>query len=389
MSPVAQADTSVAAARPKSQQARFPFLDLQAQFAAIRGEIMQAITRTMESQRFILGPEVEQFEAEISTYVGCRYSISCASGSDALVLALMALGVKAGDEVVTTPFTFVATVGSIARLGAMPVFVDIDRTTFNLDSSKLDKAITSRTRCVIPVHLYGLSADMDGILDVANRRKIAVVEDAAQALGAMWHQTKVGNIGTIGCFSFFPSKNLGGAGDGGMITTNDPELAERLRLIRVHGSKHKYRSEILGVNSRLDALQAAILHVKLQHLEQWTEQRRRNANRYRWLLSNSRVNDRVLAPVEPYGTRHVYNQFVIRAAKRDELRQHLLNCGIPTEIYYPEPIHRQPAFSQLGGNFPEAEAASREVLALPIYPELTEAQQHSVISAIEDFYRAN
>jgi dTDP-4-amino-4,6-dideoxygalactose transaminase len=374
------------APRPKPVPPLFPFLDLQAQFKGIRNEVMEAITRTMDSQHFILGPEVQKFESEIAEYVGCRFAIACASGSDALVLALMALGVGPGDEVITTPFTFVATAGSIARLGAKPVFVDIDPLTFNLDPRLVAKAITPRTKAILPVHLYGLAADMGALLELANGPGIPVVEDAAQALGASWQAKKVGNIGRIGCFSFFPSKNLGGAGDGGMMTTNDADVADRLRLLRVHGSRSKYRCEILGTNSRLDALQAAILRVKLPHLEEWAERRRSNANQYRALFREQGLTDHLIVPTEPQGLRHVYNQFVIRVPERDALRQHLLQAGIPTEIYYPEPLHLQPAFSGVGGNYPEAVAASREVLALPIYPELTDWQLRTVVSAIAAFY---
>ena len=364
----------------------FPFLDLQAQFESIRGEVMDAIARTMQSARFILGPEVQNLEAEIAQYIGCKFAIACASGSDALLLALMALGIGPGDEVITTPFTFVATAGSIARLGAIPVFVDIDPITYNLNVREVAKAMTLNTRAIIPVHLYGLAADMGPLLEIANSGGVDIIEDAAQALSAIWQDQKVGRIGRIGCFSFFPSKNLGCAGDGGMMTTNDADLADRLRLLRVHGSRSKYHCEVLGVNSRLDALQAAILRVKLPHLESWTEGRRANADRYRRLFAEMNLGDRVVLPVEPAGSRHVYNQFVIRVPERDALREHLTRSGIPTEIYYPEPLHRQPAFSHLGGSFPEAERASREVLALPIFPELTEAQQRRVVTAIAEFY---
>jgi dTDP-4-amino-4,6-dideoxygalactose transaminase len=365
----------------------FPFLDLQAQFESIRHEVMDAIENTMQSQRFILGPEVQKLEAEIAQYIGCKFAVSCASGSDALLLALMAVGVGPGDEVITTPFTFVATAGSTARLGATPVFVDIDPVTYNLDPGAVADAITLNTRAVIPVHLYGLPADMGALLEVTNAEGIPIIEDAAQALGAIWQGQKIGSIGKVGCFSFFPSKNLGCAGDGGIMITNDADIADRLRLLRVHGSRSKYHCEILGVNSRLDALQAAILRVKLPHLESWTEGRRRNAERYHELFSEMKLIDRVILPTEPAGMRHVYNQFVIRVPERDELRAHLLQSGIPTEIYYPEPLHRQPAFSHHRGSFPQAESASREVLALPIYPELTEAQQRRVVSTIAEFYQ--
>ena len=370
----------------KPAPALFPFLDLQAQFKTIRNEVMAAITRTMESQHFILGPEVQKFETKISDYIGCKFAIGCASGSDALLLALMALGVGPGDEVITTPFTFVATAGSIARLGAKPVFVDIDPVTFNLDPRLAAEAVTTKTKAIIPVHLYGLAADMGALIGISNAAGIPLVEDAAQALGAMWQGKKVGNIGTIGCFSFFPSKNLGGAGDGGMLTTNDPDIADRLRLLRIHGSRSKYHCEIVGTNSRLDALQAVILGAKLPHLEQWTEGRRKNADRYRALVAERDLNGRVIVPTESKGARHVYNQFVIRVPERDSLRQHLLRLGIPTEIYYPEPLHMQPAFAHLRCSCPESIAASREVLALPIYPELADGQLSTVVRAIADFY---
>jgi dTDP-4-amino-4,6-dideoxygalactose transaminase len=386
--------TNVVASRPETAKVPplFPFLDLRAQFEGIREEVMDAIARTMQSQRFILGPEVEALESEIAEYVGCRHAIACASGSDALLLALMAVGVSPGDEVLTTPFTFVATAGSIVRLGAKPVFVDIDPATYNLDPGDLSLAMSPKTRAVIPVHLYGLPAAMDSILEFARQHKLAVIEDAAQALGAECGGVRVGNLGTIGAFSFFPSKNLGCAGDGGMMTTNDPELADRLRLLRVHGSRKKYHCELIGLNSRLDALQAAILRVKLHHLETWTQGRRENADRYRSTFGGRNLDTQVILPTQPDGLRHVYNQFVIRLLGRDEVRQHLLRMGIPTEIYYPEPLHLQPAFSYLGyrrGDFPHAETASQQVLALPIYPELTEEQQATVVDAIAQYYQMN
>lgn len=386
--------TKTLAVRPENEDAQqlFPFLDLRAQFEGVREEIMDAIARTMQSQRFILGPEVEALESEIAEYIGCRHAIACASGSDALLLALMAVGVSRGDEVITTPFTFVATAGVIARLGATPVFVDIDPITYNLNPNDLERAVTSKTRAVIPVHLYGLPAAMEPIMQFAHQHRVPVIEDAAQALGAEYRGMRTGNLGTIGAFSFFPSKNLGGAGDGGMITTNDPELADRLRLLRVHGSRKKYHSELIGLNSRLDALQAAILRVKLRHLEIWTEKRRHNADRYRVEFTRNTLNDRVILPTQPDGLRHVYNQFVIGLRARDEVQRHLRRSGIPTEIYYPEPLHLQPAFSYLGykmGDFPHAESASRNALALPIYPELSEEQQSLIVDAISNYYTAN
>ena len=376
-------------AKPASNPPAIPFLDLKAQFAGIREEVVAAAVNVLEKQHFILGPEVSQLESELSEYIGCRFSIGCASGSDALLLALMALGVGPEDEVITTPFTFVATAGSIARLGARPVFVDIDPQTYNLNPDEITKAITPKSKAILPVHLYGLPAAMDSIMQVAAHHGIPVIEDAAQALGAICDGRKVGNIGTVNCFSFFPSKNLGCAGDGGLVATNSAEIAERIRILRVHGSRHKYHAEILGINSRLDALQAAILRVKLRHLESWTEQRRNNAATYRALFHEYGLEGAIVLPVEPPAMRHVYNQFVIRAKERDALRDHLLKCGISTEVYYPEPLHLQPAFEYLGyhaGDFPRAEAASKGVVALPIYPELTLQQQTHVVSSIVNFY---
>ena len=373
----------------KENAARLQFLDLGLQYRQIRDEVMHAVTSVLETQRFILGPEVEQLEADISDYLGCRFAVTCASGTDALILALMAAGVRVGDEVITTPFTFVATASAIVRAGATPVFADIDPKSYNLDPESVARSITPRTRVVIPVHLFGLPAEMEPIMDLAERRGITVIEDAAQAIGAAYKGQKVGTIGAMGCFSFFPSKNLGGAGDGGMITTNDPEYADRLRLLRVHGSRQKYQYEILGTNSRLDALQAAILRVKLRHLNDWTEKRRGNAERYRKLFTNSWTASRLVLPTEPNGTRHVYNQFTVRCAERDRLREHLQREGIPTEIYYPYPLHLQPAFAYLGykeGSLPHAEAAAREVLSLPNYPELAEKQQQMIVDAVTRFF---
>jgi len=369
---------------------KFDFLDLKAQFKSIRSEVMGAITQVMESQIFILGSEVKALEEEYARAFDARFAVSCASGSDALVLALIAAGVAKDDEVITTPFSFVATAGSIARVGAKPVFVDIDPVTFNLDARQIAGAITARTRAVMPVHLFGLAADMDAVRASVSGKGITVIEDAAQAIGSKYNGEFAGNIGDFGCFSFFPSKNLGGAGDGGLVTAQTPEAADKLRLLRVHGSRKKYHHEILGTNSRLDALQAAILRVKLRHLAEWTNGRRARAQRYRELLAEFDLASRVIAPPEPPSSyRHVYNQFSIRCAERDALRDSLRLAGIPTEVYYPIPLHLQPAFSYLGygsGDFREAEAASREVLALPVFPEITEPQQRSVVQAIADFY---
>lgn len=375
--------------RPEPRRAAFPFLDLKAQFAGIRGEIQAAVNKVLESQNFILGTEVRDFEAEVAKFVGSEFAIGCASGSDALLLALMSLGIGPGDEVITTPFTFGATAGAIARLQAKPVFVDIDPSSYNIAPGLIPAAITAKTRAIMPVHLFGLMADMDAIVKTANAAHVAIVEDAAQAIGAGWNGHAAGTLGAVGCFSFFPSKNLGGAGDGGLVTTNDAALADRLRVLRVHGSRNKYSYESVGMNSRLDALQAAILRVKLRYLPAWTAARQRNANRYRAMFIENGLETYIQFPADNAHQNHVYNQFVIRLPERDAVRRHLQQAGIPTEIYYPFPLHLEPAFAHLGyskGDFPQAEAACREVLALPIFAELTEDQQASVVAAIADFY---
>lgn len=367
----------------------FPFVDLKAQYRAIKPEIDAAIQRVMDSQYFILGPEVEALEKEIAEYCETRFAIACASGSDALLLALMALDIGPGDEVVTAPFTFVATAGSIARLGARPVFVDIDPATFNLDPAKLDRAITPKTKAIIPVHLFGLCADMNAIMQIAKSRGVPVIEDAAQAIGATYAGKQAGSIGLCGCFSFFPSKNLGGAGDGGMLTTNDAALADKLRVLHLHGGRTKYAYEMIGMNSRLDALQAAILRVKLRYLDSWSDGRRRNAQQYAALLNERNLLKKVHLPEVPQNCTHIYNQFVIRASKRDELKASLRERGVPSDVYYPSPLHLERAFDYLGykeGDFPESEAASREVLALPIFPELTQEQQMLVADSVAAFF---
>ena len=369
-----------------------PFLDLKAQFASIREEVMAAINEVMESQHFILGPEVEALEREVASQAGARFAVGCASGSDALLLALLAGEIGRDDEVITTPFTFVATAGAIARIGAKPVFVDIDPVTFNLDPDRIEKAITPRTRAIMPVHLFGLAADLDPILRIAAKDHLLVVEDAAQAIGACYHGHQVGSLGTFGCFSFFPSKNLGGAGDGGLVTTNDDKLGERLKLLRVHGSRKKYEYEIIGINSRLDALQAGILRVKLRHLDAWTTARQHNADHYRKLFAEFGLEGRVKLPETPDNQTHVYNQFTIRVSERDGLRAFLKERGIPTEVYYPAPLHLQRAYAYLGhkvGDFPEAESASKEVVALPIYPELSREQQETIVATVSDFFRTH
>jgi dTDP-4-amino-4,6-dideoxygalactose transaminase len=369
----------------------FDFLDLRAQFATIREEVLAAVTKVMESQYFIHGPEVKQFEEEIAAKLGAKFAIGCASGTDALILALLAAGIGPGDEVITTPFSFVATAGSIAYVGAKPVFVDIDPGTFNIDPAKIAAAITPSTAAIMPVHLFGLPSDLDPILEIARANKLLVIEDAAQAIGSRYNGEFIGTIGDFGCFSFFPSKNLGGAGDGGLITTNDPAMAERLEMLRNHGSKKKYFHEMVGTNSRLDALQAAVLRVKLPHLDKWAAGRENRANRYRQLFDRAQQGSALSSPpIPPVKFHHVYNQFTIRARSRDELKESLRHAGIPSEIYYPLCLHLQNAFMNLGykpGDFPESEKASQEVLSLPIFPELTDAQQSRVVEAVASFYR--
>lgn len=371
---------------------RIPLLDLVAQHRTIRDEVLAALLRVVDAQAFVLGEEVEALERELADYCGTRFAIGCASGTDALHLALLALGVGPGDEVVTSPYTFFATAGAIVRAGAKPVFADVEAATFNLDAERAAALICTRpaVRAVIAVHLFGACADMDPLREAASRRGIPVIEDAAQAIGAEYKGRRAGSLGAVGCFSFYPSKNLGGYGDGGLLTTSDEALAEKLRALRVHGSRERYRHEWVGINSRLDALQAAVLRVKLRHLDAWTEARRRNAEYYRRRFAELGLP--VLTPsAPPYATRHVWNQFVIRAPERDRLREHLRRHGIGTEVYYPIPLHLQPCFRDLGyrpGDFPVAERLAQEALALPVYPELTEEELEHVVEAVAGFYRA-
>ena len=366
-----------------------PLLDLTRQYQPLRERIQAAMTRTVESQRFILGAEVEHFEKRFADYCGTSYAIGCASGTDALELALMAAGVGPGDEVLTVPFTFFATAGAILSAGARPVFVDVEDTSFNLDVQQLDRVLAAHPaiKAILPVHLYGGCADMGPILERAAARNIPVIEDAAQAVGAECRGVRAGNIGTIGCFSFFPTKNLGGFGDGGMLTTNDEKMAGDLRALRIHGSFEKYVHQWPGMNSRLDALQAAVLNVKLDYLDEWNRARQRNAALYRDLLGD------VVATPSPrsHQTCHVYNQFVIRCGRRDELRAWLSSHGVGTEVYYPLPLHLQPALAAYGyraGDFPVSERLAGEVLALPIFAELTENEISAVAGLIREFYRA-
>jgi dTDP-4-amino-4,6-dideoxygalactose transaminase len=370
-----------------------PLLDLKAQYSTIKNEIEAAIAEVMESQHFILGPKVEQCEKAIAKYSESAHAIGVTSGSDALLACLMAENIGPGDEVITTPYTFFATVGAIARVGATPVFVDIDPVSFNIDTTKIAAKVTRKTRAIIPVHLYGQMADMEPLMALAQKHGLIVIEDAAQAIGAENKGRKAGSIGHYGCFSFFPSKNLGAAGDGGMIVTQDAERVEKLRCLRAHGSKPKYYHKIIGGNFRLDALQAAIVSAKLPHLDSWTAGRQNNAKLYNKLFSdagivgNSQSKPFVTLP-RVLTTRHIFNQYVIRVSRRDQLQAVLKQRGIGTEVYYPVPMHVQECFAYLGyqaGDFVESERAARETVALPIYPELSETQLRYVVDCIRDF----
>jgi dTDP-4-amino-4,6-dideoxygalactose transaminase len=371
---------------------RVPLLDLQAQYQPLRDDILSALTRVCDSQRFIMGAEIAAVERDLAKMLGVEHAIGVSSGTDALLLSLMALGVKAGDEVITSTYSFFATAGAIARLGARPVLVDVNPATFNIEPSQIAAAITPRTKALIPVHLFGLSADLDPILEDAARSGVPVIEDAAQAIGATYKARPVGGFGTFGCFSFFPSKNLGAFGDAGLLTTNDAGLAKRARLLRVHGMEPKYYHHLVGGNFRMDEVQAAVLRVKTPHLATWTEARRLNASRYVRMFRDAGLDGRITLPSEPQGCRHIFNQFVIRARGRDALKRRLDECGIGNDIYYPVPFHLQPCFADLGyraGDFPNAERAADESLAIPIYGELTVEQQQAVVDTIAEFVTAS
>ena len=375
---------------PAQSVTNVPLLDLKAQYATIRADVEAAISEVMESQVFVLGPKVDACERAIAQYSSCGYGIGVTSGSDALLMCLMAEGIGPGDEVITSPYTFFATAGAIARLGATPVFVDIDPATYNIDVSAIAGKVTARTRAIIPVHLYGQMADMDPIMEVARAHGLVVIEDAAQAIGAERQGRRAGSIAEYGCFSFFPSKNLGAAGDGGMIVTNDAARAERLRVLRGHGAKTKYYHQVIGGNFRLDAIQAAIVSAKLPYLDSWTAARQRNAARYDVLLREAGLTTAQVAirPPAVVANRHIFNQYVIATPHRDALQASLKEKGIGTEVYYPVPMHLQECFAYLGhqpGDFPESERAARETLALPIHPELSEAQARHVVDAIGAF----
>jgi len=395
---------------------KVPLLDLQAQYATIREEVRAAIDRVFDSQQFVLGAEVQALEAEIARYSQTKFAIGCASGSDALLLALMSCDVGDGDEVITTPFSFFATASTITRLGARPVFVDIDERTYNIDPALAGAAITERTKVIMPVHLYGQCAEMDPLIELsrqgcrrtadkdvgapknadspddAGSPAIPIIEDAAQAIGAEDHRRRAGSMGAIGCLSFYPSKNLGGAGDGGMLVTNDLEHARKLHMLRVHGEEKKYFHKIIGINSRLDALQAAVLRVKLPHLDSWSVARQRNAQQYELMFGDAGLLEEIGLPFVRSGARHIFHQYVIRVRdRRDALRDHLRERGVGTDIYYPQPLHLQECFSYLGyrqSDFPVAERAAKETLALPNFPELTPEQQDYVVSSIREFFNS-
>lgn len=374
-----------------------PFFDLTSQFQSIEGEIKTALDGVFKTQQFILGPQVEDLEQVIAEYCQRRYAIGVASGSDALLLSLMALGIGPGDEVILPSFTFFATAGVVSRVGATPVFIDIDPDTYNIDPSKIEANVTFRTKAIMPVHLFGQCADMEPLLEIAKEKQLYVIEDAAQALGAEYKPShypegrRAGQMGDLGCFSFYPTKNLGAFGDAGMVVTDHPDLAERVRILRVHGSQPKYFHKWIGANSRLDTIQAAILLVKFRHLERWTMERQRRATQYQSLFQDLLPSMPGLGlPKIQYENRHIFNQYVIRVPQRDELKQFLLKEGIGTDIYYPLPLHLQECYAFLKhrqGDFPVSERASEEVLALPIYPELMEKQQAMVVDRIKAFYR--
>jgi dTDP-4-amino-4,6-dideoxygalactose transaminase len=373
---------------------KVPLLDLKSQYRSIKAEVDAAIAEVMESQHFILGPKVERLEQAVARYSSCAHGIGVSSGSDALLACLMAEDIGPGDEVITTAYSFFATAGAIARVGATPVFVDIDPATYNLDVAQIASRVTLRTRAIIPVHLYGQMADMDAVMAVARDEGLVVIEDAAQAIGAEYQGRRAGSIGHYGCLSFFPSKNLGAAGDGGMIVTNDPARASKLECLRAHGARPKYYHSLLGGNFRLDAIQAAVVGAKFPHLDDWTAARQRNAERYDELLADAGLttgSNRLVCPVVVSG-RHVFNQYVIRVPERDALKSALQKQGVSTEVYYPVPLHLQECFAYLGyqaGSLPHSERAAAETLALPIHPEVNDEQARYVVDCIADFFAAS
>lgn len=371
-----------------------PLFDTQRQHAELRDELLAAMTRVCDSGRYVLGPECAELEKSLAAYCRVPHTLGCASGSDALLLALMAIDVGPGDEVLMPSYTFFATAGAAWRLGAKPVFVDIDPVSYNIDPARIEAAITPRAKAIIPVHLYGQCAEMAPILALARKHRLTVIEDACQAIGAEYRGERAGAIGDIGCFSFYPTKNLGGAGDGGLMTCKSKEVADKLRILRVHGERQRYHHQLVGFNSRLDSLQAAALNVKLPHLDRWTARRATNAARYGELFREAGLQDVLQLPTESPACRHVWNQYIVRApnGQRDALREHLTARKIGTQIYYPVPLHLQECFASLGigaGSLPETERAAKETLALPIFPELTVEEQHAVVAGIASFYHGS
>lgn len=372
----------------EGSEMKVPLLDISAQNTALRPDIEAAIGRVLDTNGFILGDEVASLEKELASYCRAKHAIACASGTDALILALLAYDIGFDDEVITTPYSFFASSSSIARLGAVPIFVDIDPDTFNMDASQVEARITDKTKAIMPIHLFGQCADMDALLEIGRRHGVPVIEDAAQAIGAEDRGRRAGSMGDIGCFSFYPSKNLGGMGDGGFLTTNDDDLAHKLRALRVHGSFERYYHKWVGLNSRLDGFQGAVLRVKLPHLDRWSDARKKNADSYREGLAD--IGSGFLLPLERENVRHIYNQYVVRVpGRRDELKSFLADHEVGTDIYYPVSLHLQECFSYLGyrkGDYPESERASEESLALPIFPEMTIEQQNHVVSTIRKFF---
>ena len=369
-----------------------PLLDIQRQTEPLRAEMEAAVSRVFASGHFVLGETVQELESAIAEYCQAAYAIGCASGSDALLLALLTADVGPEDEVIVPSYTFFATASAVSRLGAKIVFADIDPLTFNLDPADVARRVTSRTKAIIPVHLFGQCADMDMLHDVAHGNDLLIIEDAAQAIGAEYRGRRTGSLGDLACFSFYPTKNLGGAGDGGMLTTNDERLADRIALLRVHGMRPRYYHQVVGINSRLDSLQAAVLNVKMPHLERWTQMRIDNADRYSAMFQAENIHTHIDLPIARTPGRHVWNQYVIRifGGHRDALRNHLKHSNVGTEIYYPVPLHRQACFANLGyepGSLPETEKAASETLALPIFPEITESEQQYVVQQIATYVR--
>jgi dTDP-4-amino-4,6-dideoxygalactose transaminase len=378
-----------------------PMLDLKSQYSTIKDEVHTAITRVLDSQQFILGIEVEALEKELAEYCQCKYAFGVSSGTDALLLSLMAIGIQPGDEVITTPYSFFATSGSILRAGGVPVYVDIDPSTFNIQCDQIAAKVTSRTKAILPVHLAGQMANMEPIMEVAKRYSLYVIEDACQAIGATYNDKPAGSIGDLGCFSFYPSKNLGGYGDSGLVTCNDKELAEKVFMLRNHGQRTKYDNQYVGGNFRMDAIQAAILRVKLNHLDTWTESRRKNAAMYHHLFTQNDIAvsynefgiaNGIVIPSETGNGRHIYHLYMIRTKNRDDLAAFLKSRGIASEIYYPIPLHLQECFKEMGyktGDNPQSERAARETLSLPIYPEMSSEMLNRVVNTIAEFLRSN